>query len=114
MHDDGYLTASICLIKGAQKAKRFFLCLTYKFLYCIIKEYKFSDPANTLKEKKKDLKKPPAWLESKGSVSENSSEIKGQNQTLKSVIPIKPIPSGPKQLKEKKRKRKNRHGWSPI
>lgn len=58
MHDDGYLTASICLIKGAQKAKRFFLCLTYKFLYCIIKEYKFSDPANTLKEKKRILKKP--------------------------------------------------------
>lgn len=55
MHDDGYLTASICLIKGAQKAKRFFLCLTYKFLYCIIKEYKFSDPANTLKEKKKRI-----------------------------------------------------------
>lgn len=60
MHDDGYITANICLIKGAQKAKIFFLCLTYKFLYCIIKEYKFSDPANTLKEKKKPgLKKTP-------------------------------------------------------
>lgn len=38
-------------------------------------------------------------------MSENSSEIKGQNQTLKSVIPIKPIPSGPKQSKEKKKEK---------
>lgn len=46
-------------------------------------------------------------------MSENSSEIKGQNQTLKSVIPIKPIPSGPKQSKEKKEKEKTGMDGAP-
>lgn len=46
-------------------------------------------------------------------MSENSSEIKGQNQTLKSVIPIKLIPSGPKQSKEKRKKEKTGMDGAP-